>query len=86
MGLPGGSVVKYLPAKAGVTSLILRSGRSPWRRKWQPSPVSLPGKFQTQRNLAGYNPWGHKRVRHDTATKQQQQNFSIMIKINFLEN
>ena len=30
------------------------------RRKWQPSPVFLPGKFHEQRSLAGYNPWGHK--------------------------
>ena len=32
----------------------------PWRRKWQPSPVFLPGKSHGQRNLAGYNPQGHK--------------------------
>ena len=27
----------------------------PWRRKWQLSPVFLPGKFNGQRNLAGYS-------------------------------
>ena len=32
----------------------------PWRRKWQPSPVFLPGKSLRQRSLAGYSPWGHK--------------------------
>ena len=26
----------------------------PWRRKWQPSPVFLPGKFHGQRSLEGY--------------------------------
>ena len=26
----------------------------PWRRKWQPSPVFLPGEFQGQRSLTGY--------------------------------
>ena len=31
-------------------------GKSPWRRKWQPTPVSLPGKFHGQRSLAGYSP------------------------------
>ena len=31
-----------------------------WRRKWQPTPVFLPGKFHGQRSLAGYRPWGHK--------------------------
>ena len=30
----------------------------PWRRKWQPTPVFLPRKFQGQRSLAGYSPWG----------------------------
>ena len=29
-----------------------------WRRKWQPTPVFVPGKFHGQRNLAGYSPWG----------------------------
>ena len=28
----------------------------PWRRKWQPTPVFLPGKFHEQRNLVGYSP------------------------------
>ena len=32
----------------------------PWRRKWQPTPVFLHGKFHGQRSLAGYSPWGCK--------------------------
>ena len=32
----------------------------PWRRKWLPTPVFLPGEFQGRGNLAGYSPWGHK--------------------------
>ena len=31
-----------------------------WRRKWQPTPVLLLGKFHGWRNLVGYSPWGHK--------------------------
>ena len=31
-----------------------------WRRKWQPTPVFLPGKSHGQRSLVGYSPWGHK--------------------------
>ena len=31
-----------------------------WRRKWQPTPVLLPGKSQGRRSLVGYSPWGHK--------------------------
>ena len=36
-------------------------GKIPWRRKRQPSPLFLPGKFHGQRTLAGYNPWGSKK-------------------------
>ena len=32
----------------------------PWRRKWQPTPVFLPGKFHGQSSLVGYSPWGCK--------------------------
>ena len=28
-----------------------------WRRKWQPTPVFLPGKSHGQRHLVGYSPW-----------------------------
>ena len=35
-----------------------------WRRKWQPTPVFLPGEFQGRRSLVGCHLWGH-RVRHD---------------------
>ena len=34
--------------------------RSPWRRKWQPTPVLLPAQSRGQRSLAGYSPWGQK--------------------------
>ena len=32
----------------------------PYRRKWSPTPVFLPGKSHGQRSLAGYSPWGCK--------------------------
>ena len=32
----------------------------PWKGKWQPTPVFLPGTSHGQRSLAGYSPWGHK--------------------------
>ena len=32
----------------------------PWRRKWQPLPIFLPGKIRGQRSLTGYSPKGHK--------------------------
>ena len=31
-----------------------------WRRKWQPTPVLLPGKSHGQRSMVGYSPQGHK--------------------------
>ena len=34
----------------------------PWRRKWQPTPVFLPGKSHGQRSLVGYTLWGHKEL------------------------
>ena len=33
-------------------------GKIPWRRKWQPTPVFLPGESQGQRSLVGHSPWG----------------------------
>ena len=32
----------------------------PWRRKWQPTPVLLPGKSHGQGSRAGYSPWSRK--------------------------
>ena len=40
------------------------AGKIPWRRKWQSTPVLLPGKSHGQRSLVGYSPWGC-RVRCD---------------------
>ena len=43
----------------------------PWRRKWPPTPVFLLGESHGQRSLVKYSPWGHRRVGHDSVTKQQ---------------
>ena len=32
----------------------------PWRRKWSPTPVFLPGEFHGQRSLVDHSPWGCK--------------------------
>ena len=50
----------------------------PWRREWQPTPAFLLGESHGQRSLAGSSPWGHKRVRHNLMTKQQQTLFIAM--------
>ena len=73
MGLP-----RWLSGKESACQ-YRRHGFDPWvgkipcRRKWQPTPVFLLGKFHGQRSLGGYSSVSHKRVRHDLATKQQQQ-------------
>ena len=41
-----------------------------WRRKWQPTPVFLPGESQGQRSLVGGRLWGHRES--DTAEATQQ--------------
>ena len=37
-------------------------GKIPWRKKWQLTPVSLPGESHGQRSLSGCSPWGHKEL------------------------
>jgi len=67
-GFPGGSAVKNLPANAGDTGDAYRRcgfdpwvWKIPWRKKWQPTPVFLPGESHGQRSLAGYSFWGLKK-------------------------
>ena len=47
-------------------------GKTPWRRKRHPIPVSLPGESHghERRSLAGYSPWGLQRVGQDLVSKQ----------------
>ena len=51
----------------------------PLEEKWLPTPVFLPGKFQEQRNLGNYSPWGHKESDMTEHTKK-----TYMIKPNLL--
>jgi len=37
-------------------------GKIPWRRKWQPTPVFLPGKSHGQSSLMVYSPWDCKEL------------------------
>ena len=45
-------------------------GKNPWRRKWQLTPVSLPGKSHGERSLVGYSSVGFLTVGHNWVTKQ----------------
>ena len=44
-----------------------------WRRKWQPTPVFLPGESQGRRSLVGCRLWGHTESDTTDVTLQQQQ-------------
>ena len=68
-GSPGGSAVEKCLA-VQETWVYPWVRKIPWRRKWQPIPVFLPGKSHGERGLVGYSPWGHKRVEHDFAVTQ----------------
>ena len=61
-----------------VGSKTLSTGRflSCWRRKWQPTPVSLPGKSHGQRSLTGYSPQGLKESDMVGVTEQALQRIS----------
>ena len=37
-------------------------GKIPWRKKWQPIPVLLPGELHGQRSLASPSLWGCKEL------------------------
>ena len=65
MGFPGVTVVKNPPANAGdARDAASKPGlrQIPCRRKWQPTPVFLPGKSQGQRSLVVYSLWGCKEL------------------------
>ena len=62
MVFPCGSMVKDLPPmqetqRHGFDPSV---GKITWRRKWQPTPVFLPGKSHGQRSLVVYSPLGNK--------------------------
>ena len=52
-------------------------GKILWRRKWQPTPVFLPGKFHGQRHLAGCSSWGYSKS--DTVEHTQHSSKDIHI-------
>ena len=63
MGFPGGasgkeSACQYRKRRTLKFNPWVR--KIPWRRKWQPTPVFLPGESHGQGSLAGDGPWGCK--------------------------
>ena len=54
-------------------------GKIPWRRKWQPTPVLLPGESHGQRSLVGYSPRSRKE------SDMTEQLHTLMVKNIYLE-
>ena len=58
LGFPGGSVNKSA-LQADFNPWVWKI---PWRKKWQPTPVFLPGKPHGRRSLVGCSPWARKEL------------------------
>jgi len=59
MGFPGGSVVICLPMREMQRCRFDPwIWKIPWSRRWQPTPVFLPGKLHGWMSLAGYSSCG----------------------------
>ena len=69
-GLPWWLSGKESACNEGDPGLIPGSGRSPGEEMVTRCSL-LPEKFHEQRSLVSYSPWGHKRLRHNLAAKQQ---------------
>ena len=73
-GFPGGSDGKESACSAGDFGFDTWVEKFPWKRKWQPALVFLPGKSHGWRNLAGF--MGLQRGRRNWVTS-----FSLVIQI-----
>ena len=69
MGFPGGSVVKNPPANARDADSIPGSGSSPGEGNSNPLEYSYLGNPMDRGTWWATPTWGHKRVRHNLATK-----------------
>ena len=56
--LPNFVFVFFFQCRCGAGVFVFYYGL--WRRKWQPTPVSLPGESHGRRSLIGYSPRGRK--------------------------
>ena len=60
----------YIPTIGLHRRQVRQQGADPLRRRWQPTPVFLPGKAHGQGSLLGCSPWRRRGVRHDLATER----------------
>ena len=82
---PGGlpSMASHRVKHYWVTSLSLLTFMH-WRRKWQPTPLFLPGESQGRGSLVGCRLWGHTESDTTEVTWQQQQQHYIYVKMQWL--
>ena len=78
-GFPGDSASKEPTCQCRAMGLIPESERFPWRRKWQPITVFLPGKFHGQEKPGGLQTTGSQRVRYNWAGIQ-----SLIVRASFI--
>ena len=69
---PGGSIGKESACNARDASLIPGLGRSPGRGNGNPLQYFCLGNPMDKGAWLGYSSSGHRRVRHDLVTKQEQ--------------
>ena len=67
-GFPGGSDGKESACNVKDPGSIPGSGRFPWTRKWQPTPVFLPGKIPWTEEPGELQSMRLQRVRHNWTT------------------
>ena len=78
VGFPDGSVIKNPSVNAGTVGVIPGSGRFPGDGNG--NPLQYPCLENPMDRRVGDNPWAHKRVRHDLATKQKEQHTKKYLK------
>ena len=49
-----------------------------WRKKWQPTPVFLPGESQGRGSLVGFRLWGRTESDTTEATKRAKRAYNKM--------
>ena len=80
LGFPGGSGARVcLPCRRHEFSLWVQ--KIPCRRKWQPIPVSLPGKPHGQRRLEANSPWSEQRVGHNLLTNNSNNKTELLCQL-----
>ena len=81
-GFPGGANGKESSCQSRRHGFDPWVGKIPWRSKWQPTPVFLPGKFHGQRSLRGYSPRGPK---ESDTTDQPSTHLSAFAAVKFAQ-